>query len=64
MNRNDDYFARRERIERAAAKAAATAAARRVHQQLAENYAKLAREAGSLPDPQQPLAQPLAGEQQ
>ena len=38
-----DYFARRERIERAAAKSASSAAARRVHQELAENYSRLAR---------------------
>ena len=38
-----DYFVRRERIERAAAKRARSAAARRVHQELAENYSRLAR---------------------
>ena len=38
-----DYFARRERMERAAAKSARTTAARRVHQELAENYSRLAR---------------------
>jgi hypothetical protein len=38
-----DYFRTRERIERAAAKRAASDAARRVHQQLAENYAELVR---------------------
>jgi hypothetical protein len=38
-----DYFARRERMERAAAKSARSAAARRAHQELAENYSRLAR---------------------
>ena len=38
-----DYFARRERMERAAAKRASSAAARRAHQELAENYSRLAR---------------------
>ena len=33
-----DYFRRREMQERAAAKDAASLAARRVHQQMAENY--------------------------
>ena len=35
------YFHRRERAERAAAKKAASDSARRVHQELAQNYAKL-----------------------
>ena len=34
-----DYFRRRELVERAAAKYAATDAARRAHQQLAQSYA-------------------------
>jgi hypothetical protein len=38
-----DYFARRERMERAAAKSASSIAARRAHQELAENYSRLAR---------------------
>ena len=38
-----DYFHRRERDERAAAKRAASGEARRIHQQLAQNYADLAR---------------------
>jgi len=38
-----DYFRRRERAERAAAKNAATDAARRIHQQLAQGYAALLR---------------------
>jgi hypothetical protein len=38
-----DYFSRRERMERAAAKSASSTAARRVHQELAENYSRLAR---------------------
>ncbi|HVI06145.1 MAG TPA: hypothetical protein VM711_08665 [Sphingomicrobium sp.] len=37
------YFRRRERAERAAAKKAAGDSARRVHQELAQNYAKLLR---------------------
>ena len=37
-----DYFRRRERAERAA-KNAATEAARRIHQQLAQGYAALLR---------------------
>ena len=37
------YYERRERVERAAAKQAASADARRVHQQLAVNYAALVR---------------------
>jgi hypothetical protein len=36
-----DYYRRRERIERAAAKSAATETARRIHQQLAQGYAAL-----------------------
>ena len=38
-----DYFRTRERIEREAAKAAASEAARRAHLELAEGYAALAR---------------------
>jgi len=38
---SQDYFRRRELAERAAAKAAATEAARRAHQELAQGYAKL-----------------------
>jgi hypothetical protein len=38
-----DYFRRRERAERAAAKSAGSEAARRVHQELAQNYADLLR---------------------
>ncbi len=36
-----NYFRRRELVERAAAKNAASESARRVHQELAQNYAKL-----------------------
>lgn len=36
-----DYFRRRELAERAAAKQAASGAARRVHQELAQEYARL-----------------------
>ena len=38
-----DYFRKREQVERAAAKSAACHAARRVHQELAQNYAELLR---------------------
>lgn len=38
-----DYFRRRERAERAAAKCAACDAARRAHQELAQSYAELLR---------------------
>lgn len=38
-----EYFRLRERIERAAAKNAATEAARRAHLELAEGYAALVR---------------------
>ncbi len=38
-----EYFRRRERDERAAAKAAANESARRIHQQMAQNYAARAR---------------------
>ena len=36
-----DYFRRRERSERAAAKKALSETARRIHQELAENYAQI-----------------------
>ena len=39
--RSIEYFRTRERIERAAAKAAATEAARRAHLELAQSYAAL-----------------------
>jgi hypothetical protein len=38
-----DYFRRRELAERAAAKGAASLAARRVHQELAQEYVQLLR---------------------
>lgn len=38
---SQDYLRRRELAERAAAKNAVTEAARRVHQELAQGYAKL-----------------------
>ena len=41
-----DYFRRRERSERAAAKKALSEAARRIHQELAEHYAQLVRGPG------------------
>ena len=40
---NLDYFRRRERAERVAAKNAATEAARRAHQELALQYSELLR---------------------
>jgi hypothetical protein len=45
--RSLDYFIRRERAERAAAKHATCDAARRVHQELAAAYASLAPGSGS-----------------
>jgi hypothetical protein len=42
-NQSVEYFRRREQAERAAAKYAGSDAARRVHQELAENYAELLR---------------------
>lgn len=39
-----DYFRRRELAERAAAKSAASDAARRIHQELAQGYAALLRD--------------------
>lgn len=45
-----EYFRRRELAERAAAKSATSEAARRVHQELAQNYANLVRgEPGTTP---------------
>jgi hypothetical protein len=44
-NAAGDYFRSRERAERAAAKAAKSAAGRRAHQELAQTYALLARRA-------------------
>ena len=41
-----DYFRRREQAERAAAKKAQSEAARRVHQELAQEYAGLIRGTG------------------
>ncbi len=38
-----EYFRRRERAERAAAKHAASEAARRIHQELAQGYAERIR---------------------
>jgi hypothetical protein len=38
------YFEQRERAERAAAKKAGCPEARRIHQELAQNYAMLARQ--------------------
>jgi hypothetical protein len=43
MDEDRSYFEQRERIERAAAKAAANAQARRAHQELAAGYAVLAQ---------------------
>ena len=41
-----DYFRNRERAERSAAKKATSNAARSIHQQLAQEYAVLARKPG------------------
>jgi hypothetical protein len=41
---SQDYFRRRELAERAAAKAAASESARRIHQELAQGYATLLRD--------------------
>ena len=50
-----DYFRRRERTERAAAKNALTEAARRIHEELAESYARrLQGICGDLRSPAQP----------
>ena len=49
-----DYFRRREAQERAAAKCACNLAARRVHQQLAEQYAAM-QYGMTLVDPLTPL---------
>jgi len=43
-----EYFRRRERAERAAAKNAVTDAARRIHQELAQGYAALLRNPRNL----------------
>jgi hypothetical protein len=40
-NESLEYFRRRERMERAAAKQAASPTARRIHQELAQQYAEL-----------------------
>jgi len=40
---DEDYLRRREKAERAAAKKASSPAARRIHQDLAQAYAGLAR---------------------
>lgn len=43
-----EYFRRRERQERAAAKKALDLASRRAHQQMAVNYAEMLRELASI----------------
>ena len=48
---SSDYFRRRERAERAAAKIAGTEAARRAHQEMAQSYAEMLR---SLTSPSLP----------
>jgi hypothetical protein len=47
-----DYFRRRELAERAAAKNAATVAARGLHQELAQNYSELLRNGALNPSPE------------
>jgi len=49
-----EYFEHRERAERAAAENAASPQARRIHQQLAENYAELAEQLRGVAAPRQP----------
>jgi hypothetical protein len=51
-----EYFERREMAERAAAKNAATPQARRIHEELAQNYAELAQQLQAVAVPRQPLA--------
>jgi hypothetical protein len=51
---SSDYFRRRERAERAAAKIAVTEAARRAHQELAQQYAAMQRSLSSPSLPQAP----------
>jgi len=46
-----DYFRRRERAERAAAKNAANETARRIHQELAQGYAALLRNPTEIASP-------------
>ena len=53
---SEDYFRRRERAERAAAKNAASPQARRIHQQLAQNYAELAQQLRGVAGSRQPLS--------
>jgi len=48
-NDSFEYLRRREQAERAAAKNATSDAARRVHQELAQNYAELLRSQQPLP---------------
>lgn len=43
-----EYFRRRERAERSAAKNAESDAARRVHQELAQEYSELLQRSGQL----------------
>lgn len=51
-----EYFQRRERAERAAAKNAACPEARRIHQELAQSYAELAQQFASVTSPRQRLS--------
>ena len=51
-----EYFERRELAERAAAENAASAHARRIHEELAENYAELAQQLRGVAAPRQPLS--------
>jgi len=46
-----EYFKRRERVERAASKNAASSQARRIHQELAQSYAEMAQQFGPLSSP-------------
>ncbi|HEY8591393.1 MAG TPA: hypothetical protein VIL42_00840 [Sphingomicrobium sp.] len=48
-DRDQEYYRQRELSERAAAKSAACPDARRVHHELAQNYAALARGEAEMP---------------
>jgi hypothetical protein len=55
---SQEYFERRERAERAAAKKATCPEARRIHQELAENYADLAQKFAKVSAPQLSIVSP------
>jgi hypothetical protein len=51
LSRNPDYFAARAIEERRLAMAASDSNARAAHLELAEQYSRLAKEAGAAPEP-------------